>query len=380
MSWTDAFRNRAVFVTGHTGFKGSWLALWLHRLGARITGYALPAPTTPSNFATSGVEALLSRHIKADVRDAKRLTEAMRECRPDVVFHLSAQALVRQSYQEPHETIETNVLGTANVLEALRRLARPCAVVIVTSDKCYENRFAERRHEELDPFGGRDPYSASKAAAEIVTESYRASFFPPEEAHAHGIKVATVRAGNAIGGGDWAQDRIVPDTIRALASRQPLKIRNPKAIRPWQHVLEPLSGYLMLAARMLEVDDPRLCGGWNFGPRAEDEATVRRLVDFLVSDWRGGPYECTNGNDREPFEESCLRLSAEKAKARLGWRARWRFEEAVRRTSRWYKKFHANPTRLTRDSCLQDIQDYETAFVNEIGTLQPALEHPHYAY
>lgn len=378
MTWTEAFRNRTVFVTGHTGFKGSWLAIWLHRLGARVTGYSLPAPTTPSNFATSGVEALLARHIHGDVRDGAKLSEALRECRPDVVFHLSAQALVRQSYREPHETFETNVMGTANVLEAVRRNARPCVVIAVTSDKCYENRSPERRHEEGDPMGGRDPYSASKAAAEIVAESYRASFFPAEEIHKHGTKVATVRAGNAIGGGDWAKDRVVPDTIRALAARQPLRMRNPKSIRPWQHVLEPLSGYLMLAARMLEADDPRLCSGWNFGPRAEDEATVRRLVDFLIADWRGGTYEMAS-TENEPHEEGCLRLSAEKAKARLGWRPRWRFEEAVRRTSRWYRKFHANPARLTRESCLEDIQDYETAFVNENGTLQPTLEHLHYA-
>lgn len=378
MNWTDAFRNRHVFLTGHTGFKGSWLAIWLQRLGARVTGYALPAPTSPSNFATSGVEALLSRHIQADVRNANRLAEAIRDCQPDVIFHLSAQSLVRQSYRDPHETFETNVIGTANVLEAVRRNGHPCVVIVVTSDKCYANGTTGRRHEETDAFGGHDPYSASKAAAEIVSESYRSSFFPPEEAHKHGVKVATVRAGNAIGGGDWAKDRVVPDTIRSLAARQPIRIRNPKAIRPWQHVLEPLSGYLMLAARMLEVDDPRLCSGWNFGPRAEDEATVRRLVDFLIADCGGGACECA-GSEVEPHEESCLRLSAEKAKARLGWRARWRFEEAVRRTARWYQKFQANPVRLTRDSCLQDIQDYETTFANESSALQPAHEHLHYA-
>lgn len=378
MNGIKNFRGRTVFVTGHTGFKGSWLALWLNRLGARVTGYALAPPTDPSNFVTSGIEALLARHVNGDVRDAEKIRAAMGACQPDVVFHLAAQTLVRQGYVDARETFEANVMGTVNVLEAVRGLERPCTVIIVTSDKCYENRAPEQRHKECDPFGGSDPYSASKAAAEIVTECYRRSFFRPENVRAHGIKLASVRAGNAIGGGDWAKDRIVPDSIKALIANRPVLVRNPRAIRPWQHVLEPLSGYLMLAGRMLESDDPRLCSGWNFGPRAEDEATVQELVGLILRAWGGTRWENTkNGN--QPREELVLRLSTEKAERELGWKARWNMEETTKRTAAWYRKYHSEPRRSTREICLKDIEEYEAATADEDSTLQSAFAHSHKA-
>ncbi len=378
MNWMEDFRGRSVFVTGHTGFKGSWLALWLHRLGARVTGYALPPPTEPSNFVTSGIEALLARHVNGDVRDAEKLRMVMGACQPDVVFHLAAQTLVRQGYVDARETFEANVMGTVNVLEAVRGLRRPCNVIIVTSDKCYENSAPERRHQETDHFGGGDPYSASKAAAEIVTECYRKSFFPPEHLRTHEIKLASVRAGNAIGGGDWAKDRIVPDSIKALIANRPVLMRNPWAIRPWQHVLEPLCGYLMLAGRMLESDDAQLCSGWNLGPRAEDEATVQQLVQLLLEAWGRTRWEYTKSGT-EPREERALRLCTEKVERELGWKARWSIEEAVRRTAAWYRGFHAEPRRSTRGKCLQDIEEYEAVTSNEDSALQPALEHTHKA-
>jgi CDP-glucose 4,6-dehydratase len=376
--WIDAFREKSVFLTGHTGFKGSWLALWLNRLGARVTGYSLPAPTDPSNFATSGIAGLLARHVDGDVRDAEGIQNAVEACRPDVIFHLAAQTLVRQSYTDARETFETNVLGTVNVLEAVRNLRQPCVVIIVTSDKCYENRAPGRRHQESDPLNGSDPYSASKAAAEIVTEAYRASFFPPENLHAHGIKLASVRAGNAIGGGDWAKDRIVPDSIKALIAGQPISMRNPQSIRPWQHVLEPLSGYLTLAARMLESNDARLCSGWNFGPRAEDEATVRELVQMLLDAWGGTRWEYTKDTN-QPREVQVLRLSTDKAEKELGWHSRWSIEETVQRTVEWYDRFQASPKKSTWEACLHDIVEYESVIRNEDSALQPVLEHTHKA-
>jgi CDP-glucose 4,6-dehydratase len=378
MNWMDSYGGRSVFVTGHTGFKGSWLALWLNRLGARVTGYSFSVPTDPSNFVSSGIESLLARNVVGDVRDAERLRDAMEVCRPDVVMHLAAQTLVRQGYFDARETFEANVMGTVHVLEAVRSLRRPCVVIVVTSDKCYENRAPERRHVESDPFGGGDPYSASKAAAEIVTECYRASFFRPGDLLAHGVKLASVRAGNAIGGGDWAKDRIVPDSIKALIAERPVLVRNPRAIRPWQHVLEPLGGYLMLAGKMLESDDPRLCSGWNFGPRAQDEVTVEDLVQLLLEQWGGTRWEHA-GSAGQLREERVLRLSTEKAERELGWKSRWDIEETARYTAEWYRSFYARPRQSTREKCLQDIEDYEAVIRNEDSALQPALQHAHKA-
>jgi CDP-glucose 4,6-dehydratase len=378
MKGLEAFRGRSVFVTGHTGFKGSWLTIWLNHLGARVSGYSLTAPTAPNNFSTSRVRELLASHASGDVRDTAQLQGAIEAARPDVIFHLAAQPLVRRSYVNPQLTLEVNVMGTTGVLESVRKLGRPCVVIIVTSDKCYENHESARRHTETDSLGGSDPYSASKAAAEIVVEAYRESFFRPKDLLQHGVKVASVRAGNVIGGGDWAADRIVPDTVKSAAANQTVRVRNPKAIRPWQHVLEPLSGYLTLAARMLENNDPALCSGWNFGPNPSEEATVRDVVETLLQSWKSSKWEDASGTI-QPHEENMLRLSNDKARVELGWRPRWSFREAVKHAGLWYHRFYSDPSGSTREFCWQDISDYEATIPNENDSLQPFPELAHHS-
>jgi CDP-glucose 4,6-dehydratase len=349
----NAFSDRSVMVTGHTGFKGSWLALWLHRLGARVTGYALRPPTEPSHFNLARIDELLAGRHEADIRDRGRLFKAMEAAAPDVVFHLAAQALVRQSYSEPVETWDVNVMGTVAVLDCVRRLGRPCTVVVITSDKCYENREQVWSYRECDPMGGFDPYSSSKGAAELAAAAYRNSFFHPRSVGKHGVKVATARAGNVIGGGDWAADRIITDVVAALVRKEPVPVRSPRAVRPWQHVLEPLSGYLMLAARMIESDDPRWCGAWNFGPRAGDEATVSSLVDLFCSAWGHGTWkDC--GDPSDCHEAQMLRLCIDKASWDLGWRPQWSLSETVRRTARWYRRV-LEEKRDARAESLEDI-------------------------
>lgn len=364
-----AFAGKSVFVTGHTGFKGAWLTLWLTRLGARVTGYSLPPPTQPSTFVAAGVREVLAQHHEADIRDGARLAKAMHAAAPDVVFHLAAQPLVRASYAEPRETFDVNVIGTASVLDAVRALGRPCAVVIITSDKCYENREQVFGYRETDPMGGFDPYSASKGAAEIVVSSYRQSFFPslPAEREAsHGVRLASARAGNVIGGGDWAQDRIVADIARNLSAGHPVPVRNPRAIRPWQHVLEPLGGYLLLAARMLAgPDGARLAEAWNFGPSSVESVTVGQLVDLFVSAWGSGSWKDTS-TPGQVHEAHLLRLSIDKAVTLLGWRPRWAVRETVQRTATWYRTFYergeADRTPgFMRENCLRDIADYESS-------------------
>jgi CDP-glucose 4,6-dehydratase len=364
-----AYAGKRVLLTGHTGFKGSWLALWLRDLGAEVTGYALAPPTTPSLFEAAGV-ARACRSVVADVRDAGRLRAVLAETRPDLVFHLAAQALVRASYEAPVETLETNVLGTAHLLEAIRREGRPCAAVVVTSDKCYENREWLYGYREDEPMGGHDVYSMSKGAAELVVSSFRRSFFDPAQLARHGVAIATARAGNVVGGGDWAKDRIVPDSVAALAEGRPIAVRNPDGVRPWQHVLEPLGGYLLLGARLSGVGPgaadvaagpearARYCEAWNFGPRTEDARPVRAVVEALIAAWGGGSWE-----DRRvpgaPHEAGLLRLSIEKAHARLGWTPRWAFGETVRRTAGWYRAFHAGAGKDALAAlCLEQIRDY----------------------
>ena len=357
----NIFKDRSVFITGHTGFKGSWLALWLSRIGAKVTGYSLAAPpSTPNNFTVSAVRELLAAHYQADIRDRERLQSALSAARPDVVLHLAAQSLVRASYAAPHETFDTNVLGTASMLDAVRSLRRPCVVIVVTSDKCYENREQLWGYRETDPLGGFDPYSASKGAAEIVVASYRNSFFNPARVQEHGVKLASVRAGNVIGGGDWAKDRIVTDMVASLAAGDPVQVRNPKAIRPWQHVLEPLSGYLQLAALMLESSDSSLCSGWNFGPRSGDEAPVGVLVDSFCQEWGGGKWQDAS-DPNQVHESSILRLSTDKALSKLNWKPRWSFQQTVQCTARWYLDYVKHPARNMRDACIADIDRYETA-------------------
>ena len=336
-SLEDSYRARDVFVTGHTGFKGAWLAEWLTTMGATVTGYALDPPTEPNLFGAIGLGDRV-RHVVADVRDRDRLVREVQAAQPSVIFHLAAKALVRRSYEEPRETFETNVMGTVNVLEAARECPSVRAVIIVTSDKCYENLETGRPFRETDPIGGRDPYAASKACAELVTTAYRESFF------ANGAAVASVRAGNVIGGGDWAPDRIIPDSVRALVAGEPIVVRNPDALRPWQHVLEPLSGYLRLGALLLE--DRRFDGAWNFGPTEDrSDQAVRWVVDRFIDEWGSGSWTTRAGAEGQPYEAKRLSLDSSKARARLGWAPVWDAQTAVRRTASWYREYYRAPAR-----------------------------------
>ncbi|HUL58999.1 MAG TPA: CDP-glucose 4,6-dehydratase [Anaeromyxobacteraceae bacterium] len=336
-----AYAGKRVFLTGHTGFKGGWLTLWLAELGARVTGYARAPDTEPALFEAAGI-GRACESILADIRDPERLRAAVRDARPDFVFHLAAQPLVRRSYEAPVETVATNVLGTAHLLDALRRLSHPCATVVVTSDKCYENREWTWGYREDEPMGGHDVYSMSKGAAELVVASFRRSFFPPRRLAEHGVGLASARAGNVVGGGDWARDRIVPDAVTALAAGRAVPVRNPAAVRPWQHVLEPLGGYLLLGARLAGVgtDAPAsFCEAWNFGPRTEDARPVRAVVEAIIDAWGGGGWDDRH-DPAAPHEAGILRLSTEKAQARLGWQPRWPFEKTFRQTAEWYRAFY----------------------------------------
>lgn len=358
MAVARSLSGKRVFVTGHTGFKGSWLVMLLHRAGAHVTGYSLAPPTTPSLFDAAAVRDLVASHHEADIRDAARLAAALGAAQPDVVMHLAAQPLVRLSHRDPLETFSTNVVGTASVLDAVRALGKPCAVVVVTSDKCYEPHDDGRPHDESDPMGGRDPYSASKGAAELVAAAYRRSYFPPGRLAEHGVQLATVRAGNVIGGGDWAEDRIVTDIVRHLVAGQPVPVRNPAAIRPWQHVLEPLAGYLSLAEAMLAEPGPRWSTGWNFGPARGADITVRELAEIFIDAWGLGSWEDVH-DPRAPIETHVLRLAIDKAVADLPWRPRLDAHEAIRRTAAWFHGFSAAPASA-RSLCEADIDAYES--------------------
>lgn len=340
-SFYQAYRGRNVLLTGHTGFKGAWLAQWLVELGANVTGYSLPSPTSPALFTQLGLRERI-RHVEGDIRDDASWARTVAEVQPDFVFHLAAQPLVRLSYAEPVSTFETNVMGTIKVLDGLRQLERPCSVVCVTTDKCYENREWHYGYREEDPLGGHDPYSASKAAAEIAITSYRKSFFSRGQG-----AVGSARAGNVIGGGDWALDRIVPDSIRALSAGRAIAVRNRHATRPWQHVLEPLSGYLWQAVR--QAEDPRLCGAFNFGPGHDANRTVAQLVTELLRHWPGEWLDQTQPD--APHEAGRLQLTTDKANALLSWSPVWRFDEAVAATTRWYREVDSgkqSPLEATR--------------------------------
>ena len=351
MSLVESYAGRSVFVTGHTGFKGAWLAEWLGILGAEVTGYALDPPTQPSLFDAIDLGARL-RHVVADVRDRGRLVAGVQAARPSVIFHLAAQPLVRQAYAEPHETFETNVMGTVNVLEAARACASVRAVVIVSSDKCYQNLETGRAFRETDAMGGRDPYSASKGCAELVTAAYRESFF------ADGAAVASVRAGNVIGGGDWAADRILPDCVRALAAGEEIVVRNPDAVRPWQHVLGPLSGYLWLAALLLR-DGRRYEGPWNFGPTDQDGARpVRWVVERFLEEWGSGSWTTPADAGQQPHEAHWLSLDSARAREQLAWAPVWDAEAAVRQTAAWYREYH-RAAATARDLVGRQLQAYE---------------------
>ena len=343
------WKGKRVLLTGHTGFKGSWLSLWLQRLGAQVTGLALAPPTNPSLFATARVaEGMAS--IEGDIRDAAAVERAFAQARPEIVLHMAAQPLVRRSYVDPAETYSTNVMGLLNVLEAARRAGSVRAMVNVTTDKCYENREWAWGYRENEALGGYDPYSSSKACAEILTASYRRSFFGEGQA-----AVATARAGNVIGGGDWAADRLVADIMRAVEDGEPVRIRNPHAIRPWQHVLEPLRGYLMLAER-LHAGDRAFAEAWNFGPHDNDARPVGWIVEELVRRWGpGARYEIDAGE--HPHEATYLKLDISKARAQLGWSPRVDLAGALDRIVAWYKAHQAQADM--REVTLRQIADYE---------------------
>ncbi len=352
--FAGSFQGKTVWLSGHTGFKGAWLAQWLVRLGARVHGFAQPPATTPSVFAQLGIAQKVAHEI-GDVRDAAAVKQSLLRVQPDFVFHLAAQALVRYSYEHPLETYTTNVLGTAHVLEALRALDKPCAAVIVTTDKCYENREMDYAYAEDDHLGGHDPYSSSKGAAEIVTSAYRRSFFGKSP-----VRIASARAGNVIGGGDWALDRIVPDCIRALQRGAAIPVRNPAATRPWQHVLEPLSGYLWLGAQLYQPStvNPQLCSAFNFGPEKEANRNVGELVREVLKSWPGRWED--QSQPQALHEAKLLMLSTAKAKKVLHWQPTWPFETAIANTVGWYRGVNENPA-AAESLTLQQIAEYEAA-------------------
>lgn len=340
MPFSEIYRGRRVLVTGHTGFKGSWLCEWLLALGAEVHGMALPPPTRPALFDELTLQQRLHHH-EGDIRDSVWVRDQIQMIAPEFVFHLAAQSLVRQSYDQPLETYATNIMGTAHILEALRQTRRPCSVVVVTTDKCYENREWVHSYREEDPMGGHDPYSSSKGAAELITAAYRRSFF--SNADCGGVKLASARAGNVIGGGDWAKDRIVPDCIRSLKSGSCIPVRNKLSTRPWQHVLEPLSGYLQLAAALHMAGESRdkhrletLCSGFNFGPAITSNRTVADLVQRILMSWPG-QWEDLSDPDAV-HEAKLLNLATDKAYHHLHWQSVWDFSRTIEQTISWYRK------------------------------------------
>jgi CDP-glucose 4,6-dehydratase len=353
-SLQNTFQNSRVLITGHTGFKGSWLSLWLTKLGAQVVGYSLPPPTKPSLFEICAVQDKMVS-ATGDIRDFETLKNTILKWEPEIVFHMAAQSLVRQSYREPIETYQTNVIGTANILEACRHAPSVRVIINVTSDKCYETQEISRGYCERDPLGGDDPYSSSKACAEIVTHAYIRSFLNPENHDQHRKCVASARAGNVIGGGDWGEDRLVPDCIRAFAAERPALIRNPDSVRPWQHVLEPLYGYMSLAHHLI-ASHGEISGGWNFGPNDRGLKPVRWLVGKMVEMWgNGASWTMDQGN--HPHETFQLRLDSLKAASVIGWSPQWDIESALKRTVEWYKSFYSGKQMM--GVTMDHIEAYE---------------------
>ena len=369
----NAFRGRRVFVTGHTGFKGAWLTQWLLKLGAEVCGYSISVPTIPALYDFLSLKEKV-RDVQGDVRDGRRLAKELTEWKPEFVFHLAAQSLVRPSYAQPIETFEVNTMGTIQLLDALRTTALPCVAIMVTSDKCYENQERPVGYSEDDRLGGLDPYSASKAMCELAVHTYRHAYFKN-----HRVRLASVRAGNVIGGGDWAEDRIVPDCVRALQSGEDIAVRNPSACRPWQHVLEPLSGYLSLAVHLAEAGSEsrlkQLCGPFNFGPQEHSHQSVQHLVEAIIEHWSlatrslaagslatgslaEGPAKWIDHRDPNALHEAkLLSLDTNKAKRLLDWASRWDFAKTVNETVQWYREVHGegNANQVT----LRQIEDFE---------------------
>lgn len=354
---TSFWAGKKVFVTGHTGFKGGWLSLWLASLGARVAGYALSPSTDPNLFDLAGVGQAVERSHIGDIRDAAGIAAAVSDFAPDILLHLAAQPLVRRSYADPVETYSTNVMGTVHVLEAVRRCASVRAVVVVTSDKCYENREWLWAYREDEPMGGFDPYSSSKGCAELLAGSWRRSYFATPDHPDRGPALATARAGNVIGGGDWSEDRLVPDILRAFAAGDPVLIRSPAALRPWQHVIEPLAGYLTLAEKLWNHGS-EFAEGWNFGPDSRSEKPVSYIVDKLASLW-GDKAGWRLADGWQPHEAHLLKLDSAKARARLGWQPRWTVDKALAATVSWQKGLLSG--QAARELVLSQIADYQAS-------------------
>ena len=351
--FNNTYKNRRVLVTGHTGFKGSWICLLLHKLGADVYGYALEPPTNPSLFNEAKIEELVTSFIE-DIRDLERLKTVFQKVQPEIVIHMAAQALVRESYKNPVKTYEVNVMGTVNLLEAIRHTSSVKAVVNVTTDKCYENKEWHWGYRENEPMGGYDPYSNSKGCSELVTASFRNSFFNPKEYEKHGVALASARAGNVIGGGDWAEDRLIADFIRAISKGQKVQIRSPYAIRPWQHVLEPLTGYLNLTEKLF-TQGVKFAEGWNFGPDDSDAKNVEWITKTICELWGEGASFNIDTNP-QPHEANYLKLDCSKAKAELGWIPKWNIETTLKSIVDW------NQSRISgenvRELCYKQIESY----------------------
>jgi CDP-glucose 4,6-dehydratase len=353
---SESYNGRKVLITGHTGFKGGWLAIYLKHLGATVIGYSLPPPTNPSLFVTGGLKNRIT-HIEADIRDTTKFAKTIREYRPDIIFHLAAQPLVLNGYATPVETFDVNVMGTISILEAVRQTTLSCAIVAVTTDKVYENRETTHGYQENDALGGYDPYSASKAAAEIAIACYRQSFFPGKTGQ--DVRLASARAGNVVGGGDWSENRIVPDIVRALIGGRATTLRNPNAIRPWQHVLEPLAAYMLLGAQLMANDGARFATAWNFGPLPGDACSVRDLAAAFYKAWGNGEA-IESSSDDAPHEAAILKLLIDKAVENLGWRPVWTFSETVTRTAQWYRRVTSRPADAFA-ACTDDVQAFEAS-------------------
>ncbi len=355
MPFDEVYENKRVLVTGHTGFKGSWLSLWLRELGARVVGYSLEPPSDPSNFEACCLKEKVV-HSEGDVCHLDSLMSTFEHFEPQIVFHLAAQSLVRCSYEAPKQTFDTNMGGTVNLLEAVRQTPSVRVFINVTSDKCYENKEWIWPYRESDTLGGRDPYSASKACSELIFASYLKSFFEPSRNRQTAL--ASVRAGNVIGGGDWGRDRLIPDCVRALSEDRPIVIRNPQSIRPWQHVLEPLSGYLWLGALMWGSRET-YNGPWNFGPNYHDQLSVQEVVEQFIGIWGAGKWEHCGEAEEASHEATTLKLCCDKARSRLGWQGTLSLEETLSYTAQWYKEYYNS--RLEQDMypfCCRQIQQY----------------------
>ncbi|EQA69709.1 CDP-glucose 4,6-dehydratase [Leptospira noguchii] len=355
----EFFKKKRIFITGHTGFKGSWLSLWLASLGSEITGYSLAPPEGMSLFKLANVETLLKKSIFADILDVDSLTKAVKVVKPEIIIHMAAQPLVRESYESPVKTYATNVMGTVNILDAARSIENLKVVLNITTDKVYENQEWEWPYRENEPLGGYDPYSSSKACSELVTLSYRKSFFQVKHGNQQGVSVATARAGNVIGGGDFATDRLIPDIVRSTIQGKTIQVRNPDSIRPWQHVLDPLYGYMMLIHK-LYVDGDSFSESWNFGPYDKESKTVFEIISKFEQICKSknlkGPKVVVKSNEKEPHEAKTLKLDISKSVSRLGWKPRWSTDDALEKIVDWMKAY--NEKENIREICLKQIEEY----------------------